>query len=504
MSKLLDRIVEIMATATPEERYNARQVFYKSVGVTLHEGQRYVDKQIDSYKVVLLRPGERWGKSFFGGKVAAAKIAEPYILITAKLMDEDLELHDETAIQAVLKDRFGWFLGPNYNLARADFQYTIDALLRYGLVGDYKEAISTPKDGSWRVICKDGQYVQTWTSEDEQKIASVAPSFLIMTEAGQQSEEAFWRALSRCAEKDAQLILIGTPEPTSLWYTDLFDALQDPDNAYRGFSHSAPSWENTFIYPEGRNDPKIVALERALPEDVFLERISAIPRRLTGFVIPEFDKKKHRVEGLNPSGRPKWLAIDCGFSARSAYAVEVIEEWENKEKGAWGFDVVDELYKRGMTGEEVTLLAMQASWWKDIKGVVIDVAGDQHHAADSQVEMWANALGPDIPIYRKRWKESVQIERHRTVLIDPGTKEPHIRISANCPNLIDEHRLWVYDRQGNPRDEHNHAIKALAYFELYRYGIIALREAQVIRIPWAFSRGTPKEEDTRKLPVPFQ
>lgn len=81
----------------------------------------------------------------------------------------------------------------------------------------------------------------------------------------------------------------------------------------------APSWENHYVYPGGRNDPKILARERqyeqaGLPE-LFLQEYGAQFRILTGVILRKWDAKRMVVDRATAwSGCSTfYLGYDWGF-----------------------------------------------------------------------------------------------------------------------------------------------------------------------------------------------
>jgi hypothetical protein len=119
-------------------------------------------------------------------------------------------------------------------------------------------------------------------------------------------------------------------------------------------------------------------------------------------------------------------------------------------------------------------MCKEHEWWPRVESGVMDVAGKQHHAHESQQEIWrAKAF---IHLRAQFVPIESGIERYDTILIDPATDKPRIHIDPKCRGYIGEHRLYKYmeSRDGSfshkPVDRHNHAIKAVVYGLVDRFG----------------------------------
>ena len=108
---------------------------------------------------------------------------------------------------------------------------------------------------------------------------------------------------------------------------------------------------------------------------------------------------------------------------------------------------------------------------------MIDIAGRQHHAAPSQIQIWAAHANLRLRSHRVWIKDG--IDRLRTFLRDPGSGEPRITINPRCQALIREFANYRYHEPREhrpiselPIDADNHAIKALCYWLFDRFGYV--------------------------------
>jgi len=365
-----------------------------------------------------------------------------------------------------------WIVGPDYEQARPEMRHLIPAIEKCGMLD--QKALSMPRNGPCRLITTRGHLVLTRTASDVRTLAGEAPDGIIMAEAAQQPYEAFLRLRGRVAEKRAPLLLIGTFEHGSTWYSDVWQAWQAPNND-GGASFSVPTWSNLAIYPGGRQDPEIKALEATYPPDVFQERFGAVPCPPATLVFKEFSHATHVKRCPFDAKRPVQLWIDPGYAG--AYAVVVVQFSQDKPHEVYQ---IDEVYWTQRTVQEVILECKTRPWWKNVNGVVIDVAGRQHPGMESQVEIWQRLTG--LPVVSQPVGIPDGILRHRTFLRDPGTGKPRLYHDPRCVKTIWEYGQYKYHEikenrpvRELPWDVDNHCMKAWAYGLVANFGFVAPR-----------------------------
>jgi hypothetical protein len=335
-----------------------------------------------------------------------------------------------------------WIVGPDYEQGKPEWNYLYRPLNLLGKIAN----VSQPEKGSRSFTTTWNCRVQTKSSDDLDALASFAPNAILMVEAAQQAEEAYFKCLERALEFNARVTISGTFEGGFSWYHDLWEKWQG-ENEEGGRSFSIPSWSNSYIFPGGRDDPKIKALESSMPYELFMERCGAVPYKPSGLVFREFDFKRHvRRIDFNPD-LPVEIAID---PAQHTYAVLAIQ-W-NPELDPQPVYVVDEIYAKDSIGQNVIPQVKERPWFKYVKSGVIDVAGTQRHANKSQVEVWAEATGLSL--------------RHQYVFIEDSINVVRLRLQRNgaddCPLLQFDYRLRS-DKAGNK------AMGTLAEMGLYRW-----------------------------------
>lgn len=410
------------------------------------------------FKIVV--GGERGGKS----RSAGAEVGARYFA--------DLLYYNQSILY--------WLVGPDYEQARAEFIYCVEWATKLGLV--LPGGISMPQQGPCRLKLLGGEIV-TKSANDPERLGSVAPHGIVMCEAAQHSYESFLRLRGRLAEKRGWLWACGTFEGSLGWYPEKWMEWQH-ENLDGGQSFSIPTWSNLAIFPGGRYDPEILALEQSYPADRFMERFGAIPTPPTGRVLKEVKESLHIFDWQFDEHLPVYLWIDPGYHP-SAYAVEVfqIERATDIVRG------LDEVYVQGLTTDEVIYKCSKYPWWKQFienGGGAIDVAAKQHQAMAAPIEIWEKETGVRLAAARVDTEDG--LDRLRTFLRpDPFTGLPKITFSPKQRGFIAEAGLgknpypeigvWRYktDSHGNvvsdkPEDKNNHAAKATIYGLVNKFG----------------------------------
>ena len=376
----------------------------------------------------------------------------------------------ELVNQSNVPDGLYWIVGPTYELARPEFGYVAQAIAEIGGIAGRP---SWPTKGACSLLTKWGVEIATRSADDPVTLAGQAPDGILMCEAAQHSYDVWLRLRGRVAEKRGWLWASGTFEGSQGWYADTFTRWQ-AENPEGGRSFSLPTWSNLRLYPGGRDDPEIKALEATYPADLFLERFGAVPCPPATLVFREFDYHSH--VGLScgyDHSLSTHLAIDPGYAG--AYAVLALQYADPMVY------VIDEVYLTAATAFDVIAECKRRDWWSSVRDGVIDIAGRQHQGLPSHVEIWRDDAG--VYLHSNMVGIEDGINRLRTFLVDPGSREPRIMFAPHCRNTFTEFGKYRYPSIGEnrpvkeePIDRDNHALKALSYWLYARFGPVK-REA---------------------------
>lgn len=372
-----------------------------------------------------------------------------------------------------------WIVAIDYEQSRNEFRYMQEALGALGALSTDSPP-STPKIGSWQMWTKAGTEISTKSAHDAVTLAGRAPDGVLLVEAAQCSYEVFLRCRGRVAQHRGPLLLSGTFEQAFLsggWYTQLYEKW-GADNLDGGRSFSMPTWENTHLFPGGREDPEIKSLEALYPHDVFQERFGALPCPPSNRVFRAFDHTRHvSMDADFDKERAVQLWVDPGYA--SAYAVLAVQRIPGTDSD--NINHIDEIYMAGTTAEQIIEIAKGKSWWPNVRALVMDVASAAHPGAESQTEIWFHKTG--LRAVMNKIKIPDGILRYQTFLMDdPLLGRPRTLIHPRCTSTIAEHSLYRYADVSATRadsempiDRDNHAMKAIAYGLVANFGFVERR-----------------------------
>ena len=378
-----------------------------------------------------------------------------------------------------------WLVAADYERTRAEFEYLVED---FGNLGLLKEASKRVDPG--RIILADDTRIETKSAKDPRTLAMRAPNGIVGCEASQLDLETFNRLRGRCAPKRGWMFLSGTFEGSLGWYPQMFQSWQHSSNKDEQ-SFSLPSYSNQYLYPGGRDDPEILALERASSDDFFMERIEGIPSPPSGMVFTEIRPDIHVQDVKYEPDVPVHIWIDPGYA--EAYACEIVQIVNDQVR------VIDEIYERDLVTDDMIDIAQSRPWWRDARFGVIDVAGFQHQAMAAPAERWMDRTGIYFDSQKIRINEGT--ERLKSFLkTDPvDQREPRIVFNPDCTGILSEFGVmpnpfdgqtrayrWKMDRDGNivgetPQDQYNHGVKAVIYGLINRYGYGYITENSTIK-----------------------
>lgn len=444
--------------------YEAKKIVFDQVGYKPNPAQLAV--HMDTTQTVFISGGVRGGKSY-----TVAAEALPHLLIPKQ------------------SPYIVPLLGPTYKEPREEFGYIAEWLLDLGII-NMRRDVRLPMDGPAELTIPSGDtntYAATlriYSADEARSIRAFTAEAMIICEAGGISREAFDNAVGRVLSTDGFILASGTLERSERWYHNEIRNGQVPKPTVRSFI--LPSWENLAVFPGGRQDPKILRAEALMSPEAFRIRVGAEPIKMEGLVIKNasFDVVDEDLE-FNPE-YPVELAVDPGHAG--AYAVEALQVIEGEIR------VIDEVYVRLETTDEVVRRVAAKPWWANVEVSnpgVIDRAAKQHHADASVTERWfqyTSELDPPKPI---EFDMSVE-----TIPVDDGAeqlrlfiKSGRLRISPRCKGLLAEWELigppfepfspWHYkmNNDGELRGDkavagNDHASTALIYWLVQRYGYV--------------------------------
>ena len=429
-----------------------RKLLLENIGISTWEEQ---DVILDhEARIKLVAGGERAGKSFLGALYVIAHLDE----------------YNEGDIL--------WLVARDYERTRAEFSYLVDMFTKLGFLLKSSKRIDP---GEIELV--NGIKIKTKSAQDHRSLAMEAPVGIVACEASQIDHEGFLRLRGRIAEKRGWLFLEGTFEGSVGWYPSMWEAWQPYPNNEGAKSFSLPSWTNRLVYPDGRYDEEMIALENLHSDDWFAARMAGKPAPPKGQVHHMFRNEIHvRGDVEYVPGEPVHLWVDPGYSqvTKSAYAVQAIQIIDQQVR------VFDEVFEREMTTEDIIEICSTRPWWRDVQHGVIDIAA-KNLGETRPFDVWLQKGGVHMMTEKVGIMDG--IERFNTFLKpDPINNMPKMLFSPRAKGVLSElgggpnpfdgqvHVYkWATDREGNvvgrtPRDAFNHGIKAITYGLVHNYG----------------------------------
>ena len=458
--------------------------FFDTVGYKPHKGQVRFHK--DTHKKQLIAGGERAGKSESSAMDAA------YRIITGGPQEEY------------------WLVAADYARTRAEWGYLEDVFSHMGVLKDSTKRLDPGEMlvGFPGTPPKECITIHTKSASDPLKLAATAPKGILGCEFSQVDYETYQRCWNRLAEKDGWFIMSGSFESSLGWYAEKYNLWQN--GAERdAISFSLPTWENSYIFPGGRNDPKLKQRESECSPDYFMERFGGKPCPPSGGVFTRsFSNSIHVHDELavfNPD-LPVYIWIDPGYVHASV--VEAVHIVDNTVY------IFDEVYVTGLvTGGPngiIELIKQERPWFSAVKYGVVDMAGTQRRAEGPSVaKIWRDEGGISLRSNKVGINEGIE-QLKRFLMPHPVTSKPKLYVNSTCKGFISEcggdvnpltKRPAVYKYKTNtdgevtgvlPIDANNDAVKAVIYGLWDYFGPVGQRNKPAGTIRRFISHGTSR------------
>jgi hypothetical protein len=280
----------------------SKEKYFELVGYKPHPKQKLFHDSPARFRVPVC--GRRFGKSHMAGRDTGAELFLP-------------------------KRRF-WIVGPTYDLAEKEFRVIWDDLIvgqKLGIDKRVKKAYSKRSGEMWielpwqtRIECRSADHPENLVGE---KLHGA-----IMSEAAKHRSDT-WERFIRPALADARgwATFPTTPEGFN-WLYGLWSYGRNPDPIYKDYgSWQFPSWDNPYVYPEGRQDPEILLIKATVLPAFFDQEIAALFNAFVGKIYEEFQEVTHvKPFEFNPAW-PNYISFDWGFTNPLAAIEFQVDPW---------------------------------------------------------------------------------------------------------------------------------------------------------------------------------
>jgi hypothetical protein len=380
--------------------------------------------------------------------------------------------------QLFLPNKNFWIVGPTYDQGEKEFRVIWnDLMVKLSLGRDKRiKKAYNKKQGVMFIQLPWNTRLEVRSADHPENLVGESLDGVIMSEAAKHRHDT-WERFIRPALSDKRgfATFCTTPEGQN-WFYDLWTLGTLP--TYPDYaSWRLPSWENTVVFPGGRQDPEILSMERSTSKEWFEQEIAAEFTSFVGKIYTEFDLLKHVIEyEYNPNWR-NYLFIDWGFV--NPLCILDVQVSPFDDVYIWR-----ETYASGKRLEEV--LEDYKNYEQPQGHHIVCSYAD---AEDPEAVLTVNKLLAAcvaLPEAKENWRQGVEVVKRFLRLYDTGTmdqynepfKVPKLYVSRNCPNVIREFQNYRMrsqpssgtDPREGPYKKDDHAMDAI------RYGLMHLFE----------------------------
>ena len=376
----------------------------------------------------------------------------------------------EVQPKLLLPNRRWWAVGPTYDLAEKEFRIVWDDMLvKQKLIRDKRvKRAYNKKQGNMFIEFPWQTRFECRSADHPENLVGEALDGVIMSEAAKHKKDTWERYMrSALADRHGEAMFPTTPEGMN-WLHGIWQLGQDP--SYPDYwSQQFPSWENTHVFPGGRDDPEIKLIESATSKAWFDQEIGADFTAFVGKIYGLWQEKVHvRKVEFNPLWR-NYIAFDWGY-ANPLAAIEFQID-PNGKCHVWR----EHYMARTQLPDHVAMLNRR----RQPADYRLDLAfGD---AADPQAAAYisSNLVGClALPEAKKNWREGIDevnryLKSQETGSYDDYERpivEPSLFVDHSCTNTIREFNN--YRTPDTPSDKNSreaaqpwddHALDALRY-----------------------------------------
>ena len=431
-----------------------KAAFFHAVGYKPHPHQWLYHNSKARFRIPVC--GRRFGKSTMAGHDVGADLFKPNTRI--------------------------WIIGPTYDLGEKEFRVIWDDLIvrmRMGRDKSIKRAYNK-RTGTMFIKFPWNSEVEVRSADHPENLVGEALDRAVMSEAAKHKIET-WERFIRPALTDRRgsADFPTTPEGFNWLYNIWLLGRNSDFPQYESWRF--PSWFNSEVYPLGRQDPEIEALEKTTTPEWFLQEIGADFASFVGKIFPEWDDTVHiKKHKFNPAW-PNYMTFDWGYTNPLA-AVEFQVSPDDR------VFVWREHYKAYLTlNEHIEILKSR----EQPEGYRLDMAfgdaADPEAAATVSQNLVSCAADPDA---KTNWRQGIDLmrgfmkqNRERTqgglVLTDEfGAPyyDPGLTVDPDCVNMIREINNYrsktpIKGRNvpelGNQIEDHT--VDALRYGLMHRF-----------------------------------
>jgi len=309
-----------------------------------------------------------------------------------------------------------------------------------------------------------GSTIEGLSADNPDSLVGDEYDLAILDEAAKMKPEIWDMYVSPAVgRRNGKAVFITTPQGFNWVHEKYILGKQDP----MWESHTAPAWENTFAYPQGKKTPVILERKRNMTKEIFDQEYGAKFTSFEGMVYP-FDRNKD--VGKYPYN-PDWetyCSIDFGYRMPSVgwfqcYRVE----------GEWHINMIDEIGHESNIKTDELIRRIKSKPYH-ITQYFGDPAGKQRQGQ--------SGMG-DIEIFRQQGirvdsvtdrlsKNKPSGENHTRSFMENADGLRRFHIHEKCTEIQEDLEFLRYEKGGEKSvkdDYHDHSCDMLRYFFINRF-----------------------------------
>jgi len=368
-----------------------------------------------------------------------------------------------------------WVVAPTYTTSDKIFRMVYDEMV---VKKGYKPSQFSNKEQILAFDWEGGRSVLNGKSAEHPGglIGSGCDLVVIDESAKVPNLKRIWEMYVRptLSDKKGRAIFISTPDGFSHFY-ELFLQGKTEKNWY---SFNSPSWENTFAFPDGKDDPDLVEARRTLSKEVYHQEFGAEFTSLSGRVFDDFTRAGNVCNYNYQPMLPVFVSLDFGYRCPAVGFFQVVKD----KKGIEHIYMFDEIiHKKNLRTLDLVNLIKEKKY--NITRVFGDPAGYQVQASVGvgEAEIFHQMTG--YRVYSVRDKASRNINSgishvRNFILSQDGTRRLHI--DEKCHGIIEDFEGYRYPDEGEGKalkeaplkDGHSdHGMDMVRYFFCNRFPI---------------------------------
>ena len=232
-----------------------------------------------------------------------------------------------------------WVVAPSYSTSEKIFRMVHDEMV---IKKGYKPSQFSNKEQILAFNWEGGRSVFCGKSaEHPSGLIGSGNNLVVIDEASKVPNlKRIWEMYIRptLSDKKGRAIFISTPDGFSYFYDLFLQGAVEPN----WFSFNSPSWENSFAFPEGENDPDLIEARRTLSKEIYHQEFGAEFTSLSGRVYDDFSRSRNVGNYNLDYNLPVYLTLDFGYRMPAALFFQV----KRDDNGIEHIYILDEIIHR--------------------------------------------------------------------------------------------------------------------------------------------------------------